>query len=197
MHDHLMHRLALAGSMAAATLLACSHPPPPVARPVAVPSSASASAPPVGELGPLVRLGLLEDHVGFVDHEVVADGIKDFGFRIRISGEVLGFTLTASDTKGKPLPGACWDTYVGTTPMPPLLEVGLKVGGETAVLGVVDAKGTLLNPKGSLPPHTFHDELVTLWCPDPDANYFHEGRAFTLLVLRPGNRVDRSTVVIV
>lgn len=199
MHARVMHPRWIAVISALSPLLACSHPlPPPVARPIPVTStSVSGSATPTGELGPLVRLGLLEDHVGFVDHEVLPDGTKDFGFRIRVSGEVLGFTLTSSDTKGNPVPGACWDTYVGATPMPKVLGLGAEIGGETAVLGVLDAKGTVLNPKGTFAPHAFHDELVTIWCPDPGGGNFHEGRAFTLLVLRPGNRVDRSTVVLV
>ena len=190
---------ALAAISVAASLFACSPPPPPpVARPIPVTSASAAGSSSVpGELGPLVRLGLAEDHIAFGDDLILPDGTRDFGFRIRISGEVLGFSLTSSDTKGNPIRGACWDTYVGATPMPKALGLFSDTGGETAALAVVDSQGTVLNPKGPFPAHTFHDELITIWCPDPGGGLFHEGRFFTLLVLRPGNRVDRSTVVIV
>lgn len=199
MHNPRMHRHAFAYFSAICTLIACAHPlPPPVAKTMpAASTSASGSAVAPGEIGPLVRLGLIEDHLAFGDDVMLPDGTKDYGFRIRISGEVLGFSLTSSDTKGNPIPGACWDTYVAATPMPKALGLGAATGGETAGLAVLDAQGTLLNPKGTFPAHTFHDEYVTIWCPDPGAGLFHEGRAFTLLVLRPGNRVERSTVVIV
>jgi hypothetical protein len=198
MHAYAMHPRAIALFCSFAALLACPRPPPPVPPPqVKVAPSTSGSSPPAAELGPLVRLGLVEDHVAFADHEVHPDGKNDFGFRIRLSGEVLGLALVSSDTKGNKVPDACWDTFVGDTPLPQALGLGGGSGGGTIGLAVIDAHGVVLNPDGVLPPHTFHDEIITIWCPDPSATYFHEGRAFTLLVLRPGNRVDRSTVVIV
>ena len=199
MHRLAMHRISIVCFSSVVGLWACGHPlPPPVAKTMpAASTSASGSAVPLGEVGPVVRLGFVEDHLAFGDDVMLADGAKDYGFRIRISGEVLGWSLTSSDTKGNPIPGACWDTYVGATPMPKVLGLTAATGDVTAGLAVLDAKGTLLNPQGTFPAHTFHDEYVTIWCPDPGNGVFHEGRAFTLLVLRPGNRVDRSTVMIV
>jgi hypothetical protein len=167
--------------------------PAPVARPL---PSASAAGPRHEDVGPLVRLGFTEDRLSPNDAPLVPDGARDYAFRVRLAGEVAALALIASDAHGNPSTAEQWDTIVGDTPIPAVLHVPFKLGAETASLAVVDAGGTLLNPSVTMPLRVFHDELVTIYAADP-WGFFREGRAFTLLVLRPDGRVDRSTVVLV
>lgn len=142
-----------------------------------------------------MRLGYIGDRVAAIDAPIHPDGITDFAFRVRISGDVVAMALIGSDGHGNPVGAIEWDTYAGATPIPKALGVPFQKGVDTAELGVFDASGKLLNPEATLAPRTFHDEFVTLYAADV-WGYFHEGRAFALLVVRPDGRVDKSTVLL-
>ncbi|GAC1353010.1 MAG: hypothetical protein NVS3B20_15730 [Polyangiales bacterium] len=174
----------------ALSLFACAHAPtPPVKPPTPVRATTTTEVPPA--LGPLVALGFDVDRGSQVDGPVKVDGHRDFAFRIRIAGAVKALILTSSDPSGTPMGGAVWDTIVGTDPIPASLKLGRTLGSQTTTLVVEDAQGVLLNPRGTLPLHTFGDEIVTLRA-DADERYFVSGRSFTLLVIRPNDAVDRS-----
>jgi hypothetical protein len=186
-------------SMIAAALLACAScsarpPAPPV---VEQNSGADAG---VGEVGPLVWLGLTGDRLQVEGEPLHPDGRADYAFTVRLSGPVVSLTFTLSDIRGKRVGESVWDTISGDTPIPASLDLPprMKIGAHTANLAVLDASGRLLNPNGSLPPNTVLDGgWYTLVLPDWGNEFRDEGRAFTLLVLRPDGRVDRTTVVIV
>ena len=121
----------------------CPKPPPKPTAPisdVAGSSSASGSnATSSADLGPLVRLGFAGDRASPIDGPIHPDGIHDFVFRVRVSGDVVGFALIGSDVHGLPLGALQWDTYVGATKIPDSFHVAFKIGGDTAQLAVVDA----------------------------------------------------------
>lgn len=188
-----MRRAAL-GIVLAAT--GCAKLPPPTRPPthVAVVGEPAAK----GEVGPLVRVGFRDDALGPEDGPVRKDGQPDFAFRVRLSGTVSALALINSDPQGHLAAPEIWDTIIGPTPYPKALGLPFRTGGETASLALVDAEGTLLNEAGSLSAHVFDGagEIVTIYVADP-WNNLREGRAFTLLVLRPDGVVDRSTVILV
>jgi hypothetical protein len=186
------------GIVAAAVVLACSacsaRPPAPQ---VVEPDPARDAG--TGEVGPLVWLGVTTDRLQFVGNPLHPDGHPDFACTARLSGPVVSLTIMLSDTRGKRVGASIWDTNVGDTPIPAVLDVPMKLGAQTANLGVYDPSGTLLNPDGALPPNSFFDGgWYTFVLPDWGGDDFTiEGRAFTLLVLRPDGRVDRTTVVVI
>jgi hypothetical protein len=188
---------ALLPAVFVAVSAGCAHrqpPPPPVAK---SPAAKGATADD-GELGPLVRVGFDKDVLGPVDGPLEKDGKPDYAFRVRIGGKATAIALYNSDTKGKLAAHEIWDTVCGATPFPPALDMPFHTGAETAALAVVDAQGQLLNAGCTMPPHEFakEGEIVTLYVADP-WNILREGRVFSLAVLRPDGRVDRSTVILV
>ena len=154
----------------------------------------------VNEVGPLVWLGLTNDRLQVEGEPLHPDGRPDYAFMVRLSGPIVSLTFTLSDSHGKRVGESVWDTIKGDTPIPASLGLPphMKTGANTANLAVYDLAGKLLNPDAALPPGTVFDgSAYTLVLPDWGTEFAVEGRAFTLLVLRPDGRVDRTTVVIV
>lgn len=185
--------LALTVALALFSLGAACAPPP--SAPLVAARPAESAGVVRRELGPLISQGYSADRASWIDAPVQGDGRPDYAFRVRVSGDVVAMSLASSDAHGTPVSVEVWDTFVGEAPIPASLGEQHKLGGETIQLGVTDAAGTLLNPAGTLPPHRFDDETLTIYAPDA-FGLFRSGRVFTLLVVRPDGAVDRSTVVI-
>jgi hypothetical protein len=152
------------------------------------------------EVGPLVWVGLTNDRLQVEGEPLRPDGRPDYAFMVRLSGPIVSLTFTLSDSHGKRVGESVWDTIKGDTPIPASLGMPerMKIGAHTANLAVYDESGRLLDPDSSLPPNTVFDgNWYTLVLPDWGTEFSVEGRSFTLLVLRPDGRVDRTTVVIV
>jgi hypothetical protein len=189
-------RAAIVAGIVASCACACSARPP--APQIVEPERSSDAG--AGDVGPLIWLGLTNDRLQVEGEPLHPDGRPDYAFTVRLSGPVVSLTFTLSDTHGKRVGESVWDTISGNTPIPASLDLPerMKIGLHTANLAVYDHQGTLLNPNGSLPPNTtFDGDWCTLVLPDWGTEFSVEGRAFTLLVLRPDGRVDRTTVVIV
>ena len=179
---------ACALSIAASSFACSARPPPPTIT--EAPSGGDGGA---SEVGPLVWLGPCDDRISPADGPVHPDGIRDFAFDVRISGPVIGLALHSSDLAGRPVGGEIWDTFTGPT-YPKALGLPYAHGSDTAEMAVY-AHGVLLDPNGVLPATTFDGSQTTIVVADTWGN-FRSGRAFALLVLRPGGVVDRTTVVI-
>jgi hypothetical protein len=151
---------------------------------------------PRADLGPLVPLGVVADRVKLQDRPVQTDGVADFAFRVRVSGEVLGFVLMSSDPAGNYEGHWCWDTFTAPFAFPKELHIPYEKGERTAVIAAFDEKDTPLNPDVQLVRSRFMDETVTIYASDPRHAAFLPGHTYTLLVLRPGGRVDRATTTL-
>ena len=181
---------ALAGLLVAAAMGCLARPPAPVA------TSAPHAAADVDELGPLVAQGLGPDVAVPQDLAIGHDGERDDYFQVSLSGPVVAFVLAMSDLRGRPIGPGVWDTIVGDVPIAEAFGLsGFHRGNETAGLALFDEAGTALNPKGTFPPQRFRSAIVRVVASDP-WGYFREGRAFTLLVLRPDGHVDRTTATL-
>ena len=186
-----MSRVRSIATLTVAALIGCRPRPP---APVATPPPSAVAA--VDELGPLVANGFGLDVAVPQDIGVGHDAERDYYFQVRVSGPVVAFALAMSDVRGRPLGPGVWDTFVGSTPIPEAIGLAFHRGDETAGLALFDEAGTPLNPRGSFPAQRFQSTVVRVVASDP-WGYFREGRAFTLLVLRPDGRVDRSTATLV
>lgn len=170
--------------------LACAKPPKPATPPP------KPVGPPRREVGPLVAVGLSEDHVGHGDSPVQPDGDFDYAFRVRVAGDVRALVLFASDATGVAHGDEVWDTMTAPEKFPLAWHLPYSDAKLSWALGVVDSKGTLLNPAVTLPKSTFSDETLTLYAGDAGHSRFVAGRTYTLFVVRTDGSVDRATTTI-
>lgn len=161
-----------------------------------LPPPQKASPPAHADLGPLVPLGVLADRVAQKDHPVQPDGDPDFAFRVRVSGDVEALVLMSSDPAGKFRGMEVWDTLTAPTEFPKDWQLPWAKADYTAALAVYDASGTLLNPATTLTRTRFADETLTIYAEDRSHVRFVPGRTYTLMVVRPGGRVDRATTTL-
>jgi hypothetical protein len=161
-----------------------------------LPPPEKASPPAHADLGPLVPLGVLADRVALKDHPVQPDGDPDFAFRVRVSGDVEALLLMSSDPAGKFRGLELWDTLTAPTEFPKAWQLPWAKADFTAALAVYDASGKLLNPATTLARTRFDDETLTLFAEDPSHTRFVPGRTYTLMVVRPGGRIDRATTTL-
>ncbi len=122
-----------------------------------------------------------EDRVS-AGHAPTPDGHPDAALTIQVRGRVNGFVLTiCEDTSTNT--GTQWDTVVGQNPLPEGFQH--RLGADTWVLGVVDARGRLLNnADGSFPDMTF-ERMTTLRLFASLRDTLLPGRLLCLTVLRP------------
>ncbi len=182
-----MSRLRAAWILAAISI-ACSKPLPPPAPPKVAPG------PPPRDVGPVVPLGYLEDHVGGYN-AVRPDGVPDFALRVRLSGDVRALVLYASDATGAPHGGEVWDTMTAPDKYAPEWHLDA-LAQYTWAIAVFDSKRILLNPNVVLDKHEFDNEDVTIFAADPGRVFFASGRTYTLLVVRNDGRTDRATTTL-
>jgi hypothetical protein len=169
------------------TLVGCATRLPPPEKPAPAPHA---------DLGPLVALGVIADRVALKDHPVQPDGDPDFAFRVRLSGDVEALVLMSSDPSGKFRGMEVWDTLTAPTEFPKDWNLPFPKADYTAALAVYDASNTLINPATTLARTRFSDETVTVFAEDQHHQRFVPGRTYTLLVVRPGGRVDRATTTL-
>lgn len=169
---------------------ACAKPPPPAAPPPKV-----TPGPPARDVGPLVPLGYLEDHVGTINAPVAPDGELDYALRVRLSGDVRALVLYASDPTGAPHGGEVWDTMTAPETFPSAWNMPAPAHDSWA-LAVLDEKRNLLNPEVVLEHRTFDDEVVTIFAADPTHVHFVSGRTYSLLVVRNDGKTDRATTTL-
>ncbi|MGZ3478649.1 MAG: hypothetical protein ACXVCJ_29375, partial [Polyangiales bacterium] len=124
------------------------------------------------------------------------DGDPDFAFRVRVSGDVEALVLMSSDQTGKFRGMDVWDTLTGPVAFPKDWNLPFPNANTTAALAVYDATGTLVNPGTKLARTRFIDETITMYADDPRHERFVPGRTYTLMVVRPGGRVDRATTTL-
>ncbi len=167
-------------------------------RPVvaAAPSSSLSGAAPKRDLGPLVPIGFAADRVGPRNAPVGPDGETDFGFRVRVSGDVLALLVGVSDGNGESSPAGLWDTLIGPEPIPKAWGLKHTEAAITWAVAVVGADGKVLNPLGPLERKRFADETLEIFAADPGHHRFVSGRTYTLYVPRPDGTIDRATATI-
>jgi hypothetical protein len=170
--------------------VACSKPMPPPA-----PTPRVVVGPPARDVGPLMPVGYLEDHVGFHNAPVEPDGELDFALRVRLSGDVRALVLYASDAAGAPHGGEIWDTMTAPETFPAAWHMAAEARDSWAI-AVIDSKNALLNPKVVLEKRTFDNDIVTIFAGDPGRGYFVSGRTYTLLVVRNDGKTDRATTTL-
>jgi hypothetical protein len=130
-----------------------------------------------------------EDRVGTGDRPE-PDGQNDVRLAATVSGRVSALILTVCQGEGSPT-SAQWDTIVGQEPIPQgFLH---RLGVQTWVLGVVDARGRMLNrDNGSLPELGF-DRPTQLRLYASTREELTPPRTMCLTVVRPDGSMQWAT----